>query len=120
MAPAELLRFSLDRGDFVMARMYARQVLRGDPDDVRGNFALGMSYLAEEQFERAAEYLGRCVKRAPKEAAVLNNLALAEMGLGRLEDAEAHAKAALEIHPDLPEIKRTLREIERAKSAPRK
>ncbi len=118
MSPAELLRFSLDRGDFLMARMYARKVLRGNPDDPRGNFALGMAYLAEEQYQRAAEYLGRCVKRVPKEPAFLNNLALAELGLGRIDDAEAHAKAALELHPELQAVKRTLREIERAKTAP--
>ena len=116
MTPREGLRFALERADFMLGRAYARQVLLSDPDDVRANFALGMSYVSEERYSQAAEYLRRCLKRAPKEPAALNNLAVAEMHLGRLEEAEKHAQQALDAYPDSGPVKRTLDKIRKMKA----
>lgn len=116
LTPREGLEVAMKRADFVMARRYAMPVLKEDADEPNANFAVGMSYYAEEQFAKAEEYLKRVLKRSPKEAAVYNNLALICLKTGRLEEAEKNAIKANELYPNSPEVKDTLKQIEKAKS----
>lgn len=117
LTPREGLEVAMKRADFVMARRYAMPVLMADKDDPNANFAVGMSYYAEEQYGKAEEYLKRVLKRSPKEAAVYNNIALICLKTRRLEEAETNARKANELFPNSPEVLDTLRQIEKAKAA---
>ena len=114
LTPREGLEVALKRADFTMARRYAMPVLRADPDEPNANFAVGMSYYAEEQYAKAEEYLKRVLKKSPKEPAVYNNIALICLKTGRLEEAEKNAKLATDLLPDSPEVKDTVNQIKKA------
>ena len=108
LTPREGLQLALRRADFTEARRYAASVLRGDEDDVDANFGMGMSELKHNRLEDAERYLRRCLKRRPKEPAVLNNLSIICRKRRNYKDAEAFARQAAEILPDSPEVKQTL------------
>jgi tetratricopeptide (TPR) repeat protein len=116
LTPREGLEIAMKRADFVMARRYAMPVLKEDPDDPNANFAMGMSYYAEEQFAKAEEYLKRVLKKNPDEPAVYNNLALICLQTGRPEEAETNVVYALKLKPDVAEIKDTAQQVEKAKN----
>lgn len=116
LTPREGLVIGLSRADFALAGRYAAPILRTDPDDPRANFALGMKFYQEEQWSRAEEHLLRCLVRRPDEIAVLNNLAVVEMKLGRLDDAEWHARRAAELHPEVEDIQSTLKKVLKLKT----
>ena len=117
LTPREGLKLGLDRADFRLARSYARRVVASDTDDVQANFALGMGFFIEKQYGRAEMHLKKCLLRAPDEPAVLNNLAIVQLRLGRYDEAEANALKALKRLPDSSEIKTTLRHIRSARDA---
>ena len=117
LTPREGLEVAMKRADFVMARRYAMPVLKDDADEPNANFAVGMSYYAEEQYAKAEEFLKRVLKRSPKEPAVFNNLALICLKTRRLEEAEKYARTADELYPNSPEVKDTIQQIEKAKSS---
>ena len=114
MTPREGLSFALARADFMLARSYAEPILDAEPEDVNANFGMGMSYLVQEQYNRAEEFLAKCVRRNPKEPAYWNNIAFVHMKLGHYEMARKCAKKALELLPDSAAIKNTLDEIDKA------
>ncbi|MGN0854135.1 MAG: tetratricopeptide repeat protein [Kiritimatiellia bacterium] len=114
MTPREGLQFALVRADFPLARRYAEPILDSDPEDADANFGMGMSYLMEEQYNRAEEYLKRSLVRKPKEPAIWNNIAVIQYRLGRLAEARKNALRALELLPDSAEVKDTLKKIDEA------
>ena len=116
LTPREGLKLGLDRADFRMAEMFARQVLVSDPDDANANFALGMYYFGREQYVRAEAHFQRSLMAQPENPAILNNLAVAQLRLGRLDEAEKNARHALRVRPNGPETKRALENILKAKS----
>ena len=116
LTPREGLVIGLARADFVLAGRYAAPILAADPDDPRANFAMGMMYYADEQYTRSERHLLRCLVRRPDDAAVLNNLALVQMKIGKLDEAENSARKAVERLPGSPEAKRTLEKIQQLKS----
>ena len=116
--PREGMRHWLEKGDFRMARMYARRILNAKPQDSSANFAVGMSYFVEEKYNRAEAYLKRSLESRPDEPAALNNLAVVQAKLGRLEEAETNALKALKRLPDSTEINSTLRAIRRRLGVP--
>lgn len=111
LTPREGLVIGLARADFAFAGQYAEPILKADPDDPRANFALGMRFFQEKQWSRAEQHLERCLVRRPNEIAVLNNLAIVQMKQGNLADAERNARRALELHPELPELRKTLENV---------
>jgi tetratricopeptide (TPR) repeat protein len=117
--PREGLLHSLKRADFVAARACAQAVLATDAGDLQANFALGMGAYLEGRYARAESHLQKCLLRAPDEPAVLNNLAVVQLRLGRLDAAETNALRALRRLPDSSEIQTTLRHV-RAAMAERK
>lgn len=117
LTPREGLRVGLDRADFRLARTFAQQVLESDPYDTRANFAMGMSYFTEEMYGRAEHHLKLALTRRPNEPAVLNNLSVVQLRLGRLDEAETNAMKALKAYPDSLEIKKTLQKIREVRSA---
>lgn len=116
LTPREALKIALGRANFRAARPHAEAILSTDPADAAANFALGMYYYALRDFARAEGYLLVAHQARPKDAAILNNLALMEMYLGKLDAAEAHAKAAQVLKPNVREIESTLREIRQRKA----
>ena len=116
LTPREGLKLGLDRADFRMAEMFARQVLTTDPDDANANFALGMYYFGREQYARAEAHFQRSLMSQPENPAILNNLAVAQLRLGRLDAAEKNARHALRVRPNGPETKRALENILKAKA----
>lgn len=106
-SPREGLKLGLERADFLMARSFAQQVLRADPDDSQANFAMGMSYFMEEQYARAEAYLTRILKKRPKDIAVLNNLAVIAIRLGRIDAALEYSERAIKLAPKLADVRKT-------------
>ena len=123
LMPREGLRLGLERMDFVMARQYAQKVLQTDPDYTPANFAMGMSFLKEEQYNKAASYLRRCVEKDPNDVSAWNNLAVVYQRQGSLDEALAAAERAVEAAQALKtpqvreravkDVNRTLRYIRR-------
>ncbi len=116
LMPREGLRLGLGRLDFVMARHYAQKVLQTDPDYTPANFAMGMSYLKEEQYNKAASYLRRCVEKSPNDVSAWNNLAVVYQRQGSLDEALAAAERALEAAKSLktPQVReRALKDVGR-------
>ncbi len=116
LMPREGLRIGLERLDFVMARQYAQKVLQTNPDYTPANFAMGMSYLKEEQYNKAASYLRRCVEKNPNDIRAWNNLAVVYQRQGSLDEALAAAERALEAAKSLktPEVReRALKDVGR-------
>ena len=116
LTPREGLKIGLDRADFRLARTFAQQVLVSDPENTRANFAMGMGYFIDEQYGRAEVYLKRCLAKSPDEPAALNNLAIAQMRLGRLAEAETNAARALKVYPTSKEIQKTFQHIRMQRS----
>lgn len=116
LTPREGLDVSLRRADFRLAGIYAKKVIAQNEEDVSANFALGMDYFGNHRYDKAEEYLLRALKNAPKEPAILNNLAVVLIRLDRFEEAETNALKALEILPESKEVKETLRRIRELKA----
>ena len=116
VTPREGLQLALVRADFALARRYAEPILEAVPDDPNANFAMGMSYYVQKQYARAEEYLKRCLVKNAKEPAVWNNLAMIMLYTQRFDEAEKHAKKALELIPESAEVKDTLRQIQEART----
>lgn len=116
VTPREGLQLALVRADFALARRYAEPILEAVPDDPNANFGMGMSYYVQKQYARAEEYLKRCLIKNSKEPAVWNNLAMIMMYTERFDEAEKHAKKALELIPDSAEVKDTLKQIRDARA----
>ena len=119
MSPREHLRQALQRADFTAAKPYAEAVLSTDPGNADANFAIGMFYFVDELYSKAEIYLERCAKRRPDEPTFFNNLAIAQMMMRKYDLAEQNARRALELLPDSPEVKDTVRQIEKARQAGR-
>ena len=115
VTPREGLQLALVRADFALARRYAEPILEAVPDDPNANFAMGMSYYVQKQYARSEEYLKRCLIKNSKEPAVWNNLAMIMLNTKRYDEAEEHAKKALELIPDSAEVKDTLKQIRDAR-----
>ena len=115
LTPREGLKLGLERADFRMAEVFARQVLVSDPTDAAANFVIGMNYFSMEQYRRAEVYLEKSLKSRPKDPAILNNLAVAQMRQQKLDEAEANVRKALEVYPKAHEARRTLENILRMK-----
>ena len=119
LTPREGLRLAMERPNFHMAAMFARQVLVSDPLDLEANFAMGMFYHCDEQYGQAEAYLKKCLERDPRNASILNNLAVVQLRQGHLDDAEENARKAVESNGKLAEARRTLENVldEKKKSA---
>ena len=75
------------------------------------NFAIGMFYFVEELYSKSEIYLERAARRRPDEPTFFNNLAIAQLMTRQFDLAEKNARRALELLPDSPEVKDTLRQV---------
>lgn len=117
LTPREGLQLALVRADFSAGKHYAETILSVEPEDPDANFSMGMYYLKDQQYSRAAEYLRRCLVKRPEEPAIYNNLAMIDLTLGKLDEAEVNVAKALKLKPDSAAIKNTKRAIEKARDA---
>jgi tetratricopeptide (TPR) repeat protein len=115
LSAREGLKLALDRADFRLAKPFAENVLSVDDGDVEANFAMAMFHFKSKNYSAAEKHLKKYLVRRPDEPAVLNNLAVVQLRLGRLDEAETNAVKALERFAGSPEIKSTLRSIREAK-----
>ena len=120
LTPREGMRLGMERADFRMAEMFARQVLFSDPDDLAANFVMGMYYFGNEQYGRSEIYLSKCLEIQPRNASILNNLAVAQLRQGHLEEAEANARKAVKFDGKSAEARRTLETVLKEKEAAEK
>ena len=90
-------------------------MLATDSGNADANFAIGMFYFVEELYSKAEIYLERAARRRPDEPTFFNNLAIAQLMTRRFDLAEKNARRALELLPDSPEVKDTVRQVERAR-----
>ena len=74
--------------------------LSGANADARLQYGVNLMVLG--RFEDAARELAEAVRRDPRSASALAQLAFAEAKLGRLADAKAHAATALSLDPTEP------------------
>jgi len=114
LTPREGLRLALARADFTEARRYSQNILARDEDDPHANFGTGMAFLMEERLPEAELYLTQCLKKRPKEPAVINNLSIIYRKTGRYAKALEFARRAKELMPDNKEILKTLIDAEAA------
>lgn len=114
LTPREGLKLGLARADFRIAGNYAKKILDTAPDDMFANFAAGMMYFTEKRYGKAEIHLKKSLAANPDEPAVLNNLAVVQLRLGKLDEAETNAVKALRLLPKSKEIKTTLRHIRQA------
>lgn len=115
LTPRENLQLCLRNADFDAAVPFAELVFKANPDDPEANWAIGMHHFQQRNFVHAEPFLANCLKARPDDPAVLNNLAIAEREIGRLDAAERHIREGLERLPDSPHLHRTLDSILKAK-----
>ena len=115
LTPREGLKLGLDRADFKLASLFASHILLSDPEDPQANFAVGMNFFLDGLHARAEPHLKRCLAHRPDDPAVLNNLAVVELRLGRWDEAERYARTALDKMPKSVQIQRTLAAIGKAR-----
>ncbi len=82
-------------GDAGLAERLFREVVRVRPDLADAWAQLGFTLLARGQVDEAATALGEAARRNPRDPVALGGLAVAELKLGRRDDALTHARAAL-------------------------
>lgn len=87
------------RGDRATALRCWRELLQHQPDNAEALNALGNGALAAGQLEESLRLLERAASAAPREPAVLFNLAAAQRACGLLSDALASIEFALQADP---------------------
>ena len=105
-SPAEILRLGLQQhqaGQLDLAESAYRQVLLLTPDHPDALHLLGLIAYHRGQHEAAVENIGRAAAQRGDIALFRNSLVSPLLALGRLEEAEAQARAALQLKPDLAE-----------------
>lgn len=117
VTPREGLQLALARGNFFLAEGYARTILKAIKDDPDAHFAMAMYYVKQSQWTRAEEHLKAYVAKRPKQPVAWNNLAMVCLKMNRFNEAEQHARKALELIPESAEVKDTIKQIEEAKKA---
>ena len=68
-------------------------------------------YHSDEQYGQAEEYLKKCLEKDPRNASILNNLAVVQLRQGHLDEAEENARKAVEANGKLAEARRTLENV---------
>jgi tetratricopeptide (TPR) repeat protein len=78
-----------------------REIPHMEPEAVR-DFKRAVAMMENQEYEKAAEVLGKVIEQSPEVTAPYINLAIACMHLDKPEEAEQHLKTALEIIPGHP------------------
>ncbi len=94
------IRESILRADYALAdkssaARHARDLLAISPDNAFANYILGSLALEAERLESAEDFLRRALENAPQSIPALNDLADAELALGKYDESEALVKRLL-------------------------
>ena len=93
----------LDRGLYVEAEAYFREVLRLWPDHAGAWNNLGTAVWRQERVEEAETYHRRAKRLKPNDFAILNNLGNVLWEQRRLHEAVRCYRRAIKLRPDSPE-----------------
>jgi tetratricopeptide (TPR) repeat protein len=104
IAPATQQQFAdalqkLDAGDFAGARPVLEKLVAAEPSLAEPAVNLGLLHVREKRWPEAEAALNEALKRDPKSAVALNELAAVQREAGRFKDAEASYARALEADP---------------------
>lgn len=104
IAPATQQQFAdalgkLDAGDFTGARPVLEKLVAAEPSLAEPAVNLGLLHVREKRWPEAEAALTEALKRDPKSAVALNELAAVQREAGRFKDAEASYVRALEADP---------------------
>lgn len=75
------------------------QKAKEEPENWKAHFELGLEWLGQQEFKKAAECLDKARNLKPREALVLSNLGYAYMESGRHDEAEAVLRECLKADP---------------------
>ena len=87
-------------GQLAQAETLYRQALRIDPAQPHGLHLLGVVCHQRGNSEAAVEYLNKAIPSSAPTAEIYHNRALAYFALGKIDEAMADCRRALEIDPD--------------------
>jgi S1-C subfamily serine protease len=91
------------------ARVKLEEASKADPWGIEADFFLGLGHaLIARDAKKAKKHFMECTRREPKDAASLNNLALAEVRLHEYQKAIAQWRVALSVAPASVEITHNL------------
>jgi tetratricopeptide (TPR) repeat protein len=104
IAPATQQHFAdalqkLDAGDFAGARPVLEKLVAAEPTLPEPAVNLGLLHVREKRWPEAEAVLTEALKRDPKSAVALNELATVQREAGRFKEAEASYARALEADP---------------------
>lgn len=99
------------RGDFATAAAAFEQAARLDPGNAAWAFGAGACLVRLERWPQAAEVLAILTRREPGAARAWALLGEAQLGLGRIDDAETSIKRAAAIAPAEPAVQEALRTL---------
>lgn len=104
-------RAMLDDNDAEGARVAFRHALGAQPNFEEARLGIGLSYLNQNQWDRAAAEYQTALKQFPRSAAAYEGLAAAELGRKRLDACAAAANQALALDANSPQGHRLLGEV---------
>lgn len=107
-AICEQARRLLEQNDTERAIAVAQYILGYFPDNLETHRILGEAYLASRQFDQAEEAFARVVNADPESIPALVGLGMTYERRGKLEQAVSEFERALEIKPDMPELRSQL------------
>jgi tetratricopeptide (TPR) repeat protein len=85
------------RGDKREAEQLFREIIRQEPEMAEPQYSLGLLLAEDEKrLAEAAEFLGKAAELSPENARIHYNYGLALQKLGRMDEAEAALKRALD------------------------
>jgi len=88
-----------------------KNLLKSEPNDLKGLNLTGLAYTGKGEPKLADEYFERILKISPEFVPALKNLAMNEVGMGKLQNAERHLELAAKQSPDDPVINLYLGQI---------
>ncbi len=101
----------MERGNFSAAVRLLRQILKQSPYDVKAQNLMGLALTASGKLREANGHFNKAIKLDPKFYPALKNLAINELQLNQVTEAEAHLQQALKIAPEDPAANLPLAEI---------
>ena len=85
-----------------IAEPYFRRAAAMVPGSAAARLQYGLNLLVLKRYQDAARELGEAVRLDPRDSDALSRLAYSELQIGHVDEALAHARAALAINPDDP------------------
>lgn len=107
----ELIRLNQDK----LAYEKLVEASKLDPDSIQADFIIATVFaVVAKNYDKANQHFENCRRRDPDNMAVLNNLALTEIKLGRIRNAINHWKAAAALGSDQRLVQNVGRLIDQA------